>query len=155
MLPSKKLLLAIAAIVALFGVAILSPQAVSAGRALLDWEDDLRPRSGAYSSDSDYALIDVRPSFLSFFCSRRHRTCDCLSLFLSLFLSFFLSHPLRSPPSHFPFHQKPTNQPNRSIIRARSSPSGVSASSTRVALVHRQGEILIETKFLDEKKETR
>lgn len=55
------LLLLLAALVAAVGVALIaSPATVAAARALLDWEDDLRPKAGDHSSDdSDYKLIDI------------------------------------------------------------------------------------------------
>jgi len=55
------LLLLLAALVAAVGVALIaSPATIAAARALLDWEDDLRPKAGDHSSDdSDYKLIDI------------------------------------------------------------------------------------------------
>ena len=55
------LLLVVAALVALAGVALIaSPSPVAALRSLLDWEDDLRPKAGDHSSDdSDYKLFEI------------------------------------------------------------------------------------------------
>lgn len=41
---NRRVLLLLAAIVAALGAALFAPSSVSAARALLDWEDDLRPR---------------------------------------------------------------------------------------------------------------
>jgi len=53
-------LLLVVALVAVVGAALFSAPSVAGIRALLSWEDDLRPKAGEHNSDdNDYKLIEI------------------------------------------------------------------------------------------------